>query len=168
MTADSYEDLLQVGQLHIQKGNLIRKQVIIPAIDGLLPEPHNEDLRRLLFVFATYHGLGKLRLHTEATLDYWQHIIILLGKLMRNFRDSTAIHFKTKETPKEVQDRARRQGGRSSGRKAKCLNLNTYKFHAIGDGPSTVREFGTLDSYSTSSVCGNMMTRFDDSVLRFP
>ncbi|KAJ3724782.1 hypothetical protein C8R42DRAFT_640705 [Lentinula raphanica] len=31
----------------------------------------------------------------------------------------------------------------------KLFNLNTYKFHALGDYPWTIRTFGTTDSYST-------------------
>jgi hypothetical protein len=38
-------------------------------------------------------------------------------------------------------------------RRPKTLNLNTYKFHALGDYANTIREFGTTDSYSTEPVC---------------
>ncbi|KAJ3768539.1 hypothetical protein FB446DRAFT_608422, partial [Lentinula raphanica] len=34
----------------------------------------------------------------------------------------------------------------------KLFNLNTYKFHALGDYPWTIRTFGTTDSYSTQLV----------------
>jgi len=34
----------------------------------------------------------------------------------------------------------------------KTLNLNTYKFHALGDYTSTIRQYGTTDSYSTEAV----------------
>lgn len=40
----------------------------------------------------------------------------------------------------------------SSGRQPKQFNLNTYKFHALGDYCSTIRRFGTTDSYSTQAV----------------
>lgn len=39
-----------------------------------------------------------------------------------------------------------------TGRKQKSLNLNTYKFHALGEYASAIRMFGTFDSYSTQSV----------------
>lgn len=32
------------------------------------------------------------------------------------------------------------------------MNLNTYKFHAIGDVVATIRQYGTTDSYSTEPV----------------
>jgi hypothetical protein len=38
-------------------------------------------------------------------------------------------------------------------RRPKTLNLNTYKFHALGDYVNTIRKFGTTDSYSTEPVC---------------
>jgi hypothetical protein len=32
------------------------------------------------------------------------------------------------------------------------FNLETYKTHALGHYPSTIRRFGTTDSYSTQTV----------------
>jgi hypothetical protein len=40
----------------------------------------------------------------------------------------------------------------SSGRQPKQFNLNTYKYHALGDYSNTIRRFGTTDSYSTQTV----------------
>ena len=40
----------------------------------------------------------------------------------------------------------------SSGRQPKQFNLNTYKYHALGDYCNTIRRFGTTDSYSTQPV----------------
>lgn len=36
--------------------------------------------------------------------------------------------------------------------KHKTLNLTTYKYHALADYPSTIRQYGTTDSYSTQLV----------------
>lgn len=38
------------------------------------------------------------------------------------------------------------------GRRVKTLNLNTYKWHALGDVVPAIRLFGTTDSYSTQIV----------------
>lgn len=38
------------------------------------------------------------------------------------------------------------------GKTGKKLNLNTYKFHALGDYVRTIRMLGTTDSYSTQPV----------------
>jgi hypothetical protein len=40
----------------------------------------------------------------------------------------------------------------TGARLARTLNLNTYKFHALGDYTSIIRKYGTTDSYSTESV----------------
>jgi hypothetical protein len=41
---------------------------------------------------------------------------------------------------------------RDGGRRQKTFNLNTYKFHALGDYAATIRQFGTTDSYTTEMV----------------
>lgn len=41
---------------------------------------------------------------------------------------------------------------KSSGRRRKTLNINTYKFHSYGDYARTIRMHGTMDSYSTEPV----------------
>jgi hypothetical protein len=41
----------------------------------------------------------------------------------------------------------------TSGRRAKTLNLNTFKGHSLGDYSNTIRMYGTSDSYSTEPVC---------------
>jgi hypothetical protein len=40
----------------------------------------------------------------------------------------------------------------SIGRRPKTFNLNTYKFHSVGDYVSTIRKYGTTDSYTTEIV----------------
>jgi hypothetical protein len=44
------------------------------------------------------------------------------------------------------------QDGTNDGRMPKTLNLNTYKWHALGDVVPTIRLFGTTDLYSTQIV----------------
>ena len=41
---------------------------------------------------------------------------------------------------------------RTSRRRHKTLNINTYKFHSYGDYARTIRTYGTMDSYSTEPV----------------
>ncbi|KIM83848.1 hypothetical protein PILCRDRAFT_68635, partial [Piloderma croceum F 1598] len=54
LTAYDFENLLQCA---------------IPVFDGLLPEPHNSAVLDLLFVIAHWHGLAKLHMHHDLTLD---------------------------------------------------------------------------------------------------
>ncbi|KAG2063384.1 hypothetical protein BDR04DRAFT_1123294 [Suillus decipiens] len=54
-TCADFEDLLQCA---------------IPVFEGLLPSPYNELLLDLSFELATWHGLAKLRMHTDTTLNF--------------------------------------------------------------------------------------------------
>lgn len=114
--------------------------------EGLLPEPFNGMVLRLLYKAAEWHALAKLRMHTDSTLDLLDAVTREFGRIMRQFRDKTSDAFHTVELPGEA---AKKRGARSSKKK---LNLNTYKFHSLGDYVATIRLFGTTDSYSTQVV----------------
>ena len=66
---------------------------------------------------------------------------------MRQFHNKTLVKFHTVQLPRET---GTRKGGAHSSKK--LLNLNTYKFHALGDYVRNIRLFGTTDSYSTQVV----------------
>jgi hypothetical protein len=105
-------------------------------------------LLRLLYKAAEWHALAKLRMHTDSTLDLLKAVTREFGHLIRQFRDKTSDEFNTVELPRES---GTQKGGRRSSKKKK-LNLNTYKFHSLGDYVATIRLFGTTDSYSTQVV----------------
>ncbi|KAJ6448150.1 hypothetical protein C8R45DRAFT_850455, partial [Mycena sanguinolenta] len=152
LAARDYEDLLQT---------------IIPVIEGLLPEPLNTMVITLLFRLAEWHALAKLRMHTDDTLVRFDKSTVVIGRELRGFRDYTRDNYATKELPGEVAARSRRKQNKAKNTpgdsvprpppqplplKGKFLNLDTYKFHALGDYPSTVRFVGTTDSFSTVIV----------------
>ena len=139
----------------------------ISIFDGLLPEPHHTHVLKLLFELAHWHGLSKLGMHTDVTLDILSRITTSLGNSLRRFEEKTCEAFETRELEHERAAQQRRQeksainvvsGSRgpmasnSNARKQKKLNLRTYKYHALGDYVDTIRRFGTTDSYSTQSV----------------
>jgi len=99
---------------------------------------------RLLYKAAEWHALAKLRLHTDSTLDLLESVTREFGRLARQFHDKTSDKFNTVGLPCEA--------GAHKGGAKKTLNLNTYKFHALGDYVATIRLFGTTDSYSTQLV----------------
>ena len=123
-------------------------QCSIPVFEGLLPEPFNGMVLRLLYKAAEWHALAKLRMHTDSTLGLLEVTTREFGQLMRQFRDRTSDEFNTVELPRKKG--TKKGGGHSS--KKKTLNLNTYKFHSLGDYVKTIRLFGTTDSYSTQVV----------------
>lgn len=148
-------------------------QCAIPAFEHLLPAPHNEIILDLLFEFAYWHALAKLRLHTDTTLSFLETSTKRLGRYARRFAATTCKAFRTVELPHEETARRRRtvavshrdtnRAAFDSDRKVKKLNLNTYKWHALGDYATTIRHYGTTDNYSTqtvSSLCCNVESTY--------
>ena len=132
---------------------------MLPVLDGLLPSPHNEAILDLVFVMGCWHAYAKLRLHTELTLASFEQVTANLGTLLRHFTTVTCNAFKTKELPREKAARLRRAttsgttpAASAGAAKPKGFNLSTYKLHALGDYPRTIRERGTTDNYTTGRV----------------
>ena len=171
LAAWDFEDLLQVSsgddntRLSLYNPFL---QCIIPVIEGLLPkrlERHILDL----FLLATWHAYAKLWLHTDNTLDSFDKLTQPLGASIRHFSGKLSDSFPVKELPKEATAQQRRTaanlkkkpvGGSSKLNKLRqgareigvCLNLCTYKFHALGDYVATICRWGTTDSYNTQII----------------
>ncbi|KJA25614.1 hypothetical protein HYPSUDRAFT_108969, partial [Hypholoma sublateritium FD-334 SS-4] len=147
LAARDYEDLLQCA---------------IPVFEGLLDEPHNTNILSLLFTYAEWHTLAKLRMHTDDTLGWLDESTRELGAQIRKFARHTCPCFDTVELPAEEAARVRRRTRRShnsttadpasSSKKKLPFNLITYKLHALGDYVRTIRTFGTTDLYSTQPV----------------
>ncbi|KAE9401421.1 hypothetical protein BT96DRAFT_802862, partial [Gymnopus androsaceus JB14] len=144
LAARDFEDLLQCA---------------IPVFEGLLPEPHNKWLIKLLYQTAEWHALAKLQMQTDCTLDYMEAVTAKFGNLMRQFRDLSNKTFEMYETNHEMaaSEKATAAPGATAtpaakGQRKKILNLLTYKFHALGDYVPTIRLFGPTDVYSTQLV----------------
>ena len=85
--------------------------------EGLLPEGHDDRLMNLLFVFAYWHALAKLRLHTDDTLAILDDWTTVLGDECRTFASETGDTFKTTELKREYEARKRRQARASKASK---------------------------------------------------
>ena len=141
-------------------------QCAIPVFEGLLPEPHNTRVLKLLFHLAHWHGLAKLRMHMEATLELLSQATIALSNGMHKFQAKTCSAFATHKLERERAAQIRRQEKkmattgpansdpqkRNSVRQTKEFSLKTYKFHSLGDYCNTIWRFGMTDSYSTQPV----------------
>ncbi|KAF7374197.1 GLOBIN domain-containing protein [Mycena sanguinolenta] len=140
-------------------------QCILPVIDGILPDPHNDVLLDLWYILATWHAYAKLRMHTTSSVGIFSTVTTVLGAKVREFIRTVCEAYTTYELPKEATQRARRQAqqnaanaGRSSEttaastRKRKTWNIQTYKYHSLGDYPLAILEKGTTDSYSTQTA----------------
>ena len=122
--------------------------------DGLLPEPHNTYVLKLLFELAHWHGLAKLHIHTDPTLDILSNITTSLGISLCTFEKKTCAAFETQELEREwaaqqqcqeksmaceVSESKRPTAPNSSKpQKQKGLNLMTYKYHALSNYIDTI------------------------------
>ena len=140
----------------------------MPAFEGLFPPLHDSLIQDLLYLLGSWHGMAKLRMHTETTLATLETLTQRFGTVIRQFEHVTCAAFTTTELPKEATARARRinattdrlsQTAKPVGpRNKKSFNLRTYKLHAMGDYVSTIRRYGTVDSYSTQAVSLSSLT----------
>ncbi|EIW80601.1 hypothetical protein CONPUDRAFT_57638, partial [Coniophora puteana RWD-64-598 SS2] len=156
IAARDFEDILQCS---------------MPVFEGILPnETHNKTLLDLLFDLSYWHAHAKLRLHTDLTLSQFDQAVISLGSSARKFQSQVCPLYDTRELPAETSARGRRavtkvantlaktkQGRVRAARLAqsrhhKRLNLETFKFHSLGDYPDMIRRYGTTDNYSTLPV----------------
>ncbi|TFK94497.1 hypothetical protein K466DRAFT_476226 [Polyporus arcularius HHB13444] len=153
LAARDFEDILQCSYF---------------VFEGLLDEPYNDHVLKLISVLATWHALAKLRLHSEATLTYFEQVTKKLGEAMRAFERHVCSAFDTRELPSETIARQRRKARKSaatSGQqdtgasdaqtgnvrtaKKKKFNKKTYKYHRLGDYVASIRRHGTTDNTST-------------------
>jgi hypothetical protein len=142
-------------------------QCSIPIFEGLLPEPHNTVILKLLFTMAHWHGLAKLRMHSDLTLDIMDLITMAVGQQFQEFKANVCAAYTTRKLHQEVEARTQcharqaskhnnvrkgKQGGLNHGQHTKVFNFQTYKFHALGDYVSTIWQYGMSDSYSSEPV----------------
>ena len=69
--------------------------------EGLLPKKEDRIVRKLLFELATWHGLAKLRLHTETTVTNLENSATHLGHLLRKFKSDICSVYATRDLPSE-------------------------------------------------------------------
>ncbi|RPD82127.1 hypothetical protein L226DRAFT_541597 [Lentinus tigrinus ALCF2SS1-7] len=160
LAARDFEDILQVA---------------MPVFEGLLDRPgHNKMILDMLFLLATWHALAKLRIHSDSSLARFERICSSLGEVMRTFMNQLCPDYDTKELPKETASRQRRkaaQAARADPRaaavsslpgatrtaprkepaKRKKFDLNTYKYHRLGDYPRYIRLVGSTDGWTTQT-----------------
>jgi hypothetical protein len=87
----------------------------MPVFEGLFPEGHDELVQSLLYRFALWHTLAKLRMHSKSTLSVLDKTFKQLSHQLCNFRDSTCAAFTTFELLKEKAARDRKATRERSG-----------------------------------------------------
>jgi hypothetical protein len=113
-------------------------------------------------------------MHTDLTLKIFDDETTSIGAEFRKFNNNTCSAFETHELRRETETRKRRQSKKAKanatdvpsaqpstsatahseaeGPLPKRFNLQTYKYHSLGDHSNTIQTFGTTDSYSTEPV----------------
>lgn len=120
-------------------------------------------------------------MHTDAMLAILDNETTALGNQLRKFQSNTCSMYKTYELRREMEARQRRETkahdngkpgsstpvGQRNAREhqPKILNLQTYKVHSLGDYVSTIRQFGTSDSYTTAIVSPLSITNIIERVF---
>ncbi|KAG9087801.1 hypothetical protein FRC06_002358 [Ceratobasidium sp. 370] len=159
------EDVADMGRIAARDLEDIL-QCCMPVFKGLLPEICDEPAQSLLFLFAEWHGLAKLRLHTTATLKIFKSLTTRLGTALRNFVTLTKT-LDTRETSKEYARRKKRAEASKASSMSRRTHVTTNTTHAAtttatrasktapqdksdGDGRRIVRL--SLDTYKTHSM----------------
>lgn len=130
-------------------------------------------MQKLLFELATWHGLAKLRLHTDTTLSNLETSSMRLCDLLRKFKTEVCSAFITQDLPSEEAARGRRQAAMAQKtaeaqktarqapqahvplekkEKLRTFNMETYKLHSLPDVPAAIRAFGVTENTSTKNV----------------
>jgi hypothetical protein len=73
----------------------------MPVFEGLFPRDHDAIVQSLLYQFAQWHALAKLRIHSETTLSLLDTTFKRLSHQLHNFRNFTCTTFTIVELPKE-------------------------------------------------------------------
>jgi hypothetical protein len=69
-----------------------------------MPTIYEEPVQKLIFLFAQWHGLAKLRLHTSDTLKIMKQLTTKLGVELHAFAKLTK-QMDIRETPSEYSRR---------------------------------------------------------------
>jgi hypothetical protein len=95
---------------------------------------------------AHWHGLAKLSMNTDPTLDILSCVTTSLGNSFRVFVRKTCAAFQTRELECERVARQHRQEktavqkASEGSRRPKQLNLKTYKYHSLGESANDAVE----------------------------
>lgn len=104
----------------------------------------------------TWHGLAKLRMHTDHTITLLREATTRLGKELRSFVKDVCPRYDTRDTPRESEKKARNNKGKkkatSKGADHHAFTIATSKIHALGDYVDEIVRYGTTDGYSTQLV----------------
>ena len=118
----------------------------------------------------------------KPTLNDLENATTRLGDAVRKFDQKVCCDYRTNELPTEHAARTRRRAAKgknqpgpsgssnvpsaaTTARREKKFNMNTYKFHSLGDYVASIRLFGTTDSYTSQLVCSKIDEAYHTDML---
>jgi len=119
---------------------------------------------------AHWHGLAKLRMHTDVTLELLSQVTISFGTKIRAFQEKTCAAFSTHELERERAARVRRQdkvkkaaaGTKSNAQKGKKATAETESNTQKGTNATT-----KTDSQTQKSSSGRQPKQFSLNSYKF-
>jgi hypothetical protein len=126
-------------------------QCAIPVFDGLLPEPHNTAILKLLYQLAFWHGLAKLRIHTDLTLNMMEKVTVALGKELRKFSTRTCADYNTHELKREVAARNRKEKLKKERQNQKKKSNEEPQDKSSAPTPSSSSRLGVNSKQATDA-----------------
>jgi hypothetical protein len=91
----------------------------------------------LLFTMSHWHGLAKLHMHSDFTLEILDQEMTHLGQQFRHFKEKACTSYQTQELNREVSARSRRQTKDAAKRKANNLGRANEDNNTKGKGKAT-------------------------------
>ncbi|KAJ3508461.1 hypothetical protein NMY22_g16610 [Coprinellus aureogranulatus] len=138
LAARDWEDMLQCATF---------------VFEGLLPKEHEQHVHNLLFTMGHWHGLAKLRMHTDGSLAILDQWTALLGEDARTFLEQTCTAFETVELKREYEARKRREA-RKSKNAAKPQKESTQVVAIVAKGEAGPSAAGGTDGSAEKGVSG--------------
>jgi hypothetical protein len=137
------------------------------VFDGLLPEPHNSAILDLLFIMAHWHGLAKLRMHHDLTLDIMESVTASLGNSFRLFSNVICPAFTTRELRREANARLRRASKKAIANHCHASDAQTDVSHPPSAGsqplvqPATAEQCRPAMRNASARVAGRYRKTFN-------
>ncbi|KAG6905506.1 hypothetical protein DXG01_002327 [Tephrocybe rancida] len=114
-----YPRILCYSADYKEKALLATVRCAIPMFDGLFDEPHDGAAVDLIFQFAHWHGLAKMRLHSDLSLAMLDEETTCLGDGLQQFQEKTCPSFVTCKLNREKEARQCRQVTQAKGKRSK-------------------------------------------------
>ncbi|KAJ3531696.1 hypothetical protein NMY22_g8044 [Coprinellus aureogranulatus] len=144
LAARDWEDMLQVGR-HSSYACCATF-----VFEGLFPGEHGAIIHDLLFTLGHWHGLAKLRMHTDLSLEVLDQWTTMLGEDARTFTEKTCSAFRTVELKREYEARKRSEARRSKN----AATAQRSSAQSAAGVPSEIAESSTTDDNDTPAPGG--------------